>query len=204
MPTISMPSAPPMRFRIANNADIAPLSQVIDAAVQCLRNGEYSPQQGASALEYVFGVDRRLIADGTCYVAEVVTEGCAHLVGCGAWSRRRSQLFGKESELGKSDPEQLLNPAIEPARLHAFYVHPAWTRRGIARELVSMCEAAARDQGFRTLELATTLVGGRMYERCGFIELERVDYELPDGVRLPVVHMLKPLAASRKGQIAGL
>lgn len=203
MSTMPMPSAAAVRFRIANNADIGSLSQLIDAAVQCLRHGEYSPEQGASALEYVFGVDRQLIADGTCYVAEVVTDGCAHLVGCGGWSRRRSRLFGKESERGRNDPEQLLNPAIEPARLHAFYVHPAWTRRGIARELVSMCETAARAQGFRTLELASTLVGGRMYERCGFIELERVNYELPDGVLLPVVHMLKPLAASRKGQIAG-
>lgn len=200
MPTIPEHCAAPLRFRLANNADIGPLSQLIDAAVQGQSHDDYSPEQRASALEYVFGVDRQLVADGTCFVAEAARDRGAQLVGCGAWSRRR-RLFGRDSARWNGDPEQVLNPAIEPARLRAFYVHPAWSRRGIACELVRMCEAAARDQGFRTLELASTLIGGRMYARCGFIELERVDYELPDGVHLPVVHMLKPLAASRKGQV---
>lgn len=204
MPTIPEQSTTPLRFRLADNADIGPLSQLIEAAVQGQSHDDYSPEQRASALEYVFGVDRQLVADGTCYVAEAAHGADAQLVGCGAWSRRRCLLFVKDSSLWSGDPEKILNPAIEPARLRAFYVHPAWSRRGIARELVSMCEAAARDHGFRALELAATLMGGRLYARCGFIELERVDYELPDGVQVPVVHMLKPLVASRKGQIAGL
>lgn len=191
----------PLRFRLANNPDIEPMSQLIAAAVASQGVEDYSAEQRASAVEYVFGVDRQLVADGTCYVAEVAWDGGSQIVGCGAWSRRR-RLFGKDSARWNGDPEQLLNPAIEPARLRAFYVHPAWVRRGIARELVRVCESAARDQGFRTLELAATLMGGRMYARCGFIELERVDYELPDGVLLPVVHMLKPLAERRTGRIA--
>ncbi len=204
MPTPPEQSTAPLRFRLANNADIGPLSQLIDAAVHGQSQDDYSPEQRASALEYVFGVDRQLVADGTCYIAEVALGSDVQLVGCGAWSRRRCRLFGKDSCRWNGEPEKILNPAIEPARLRAFYVHPDWSRRGIARELVRLCEAAAREHGFRTLELAATLMGGRMYARCGFIELERVDYELPDGVRLPVVHMLKALAASRKGQIVGL
>lgn len=204
MPTIPEQSTAPLRFRLASNADIESLSRLIDAALRGQPHDDYSPEQRASALEYVFGVDHQLVTDGTCYVAEVVRGADAQLVGCGAWSRRRSLLFGKDSVRWNGGPEKILNPAIEPARLRAFYVHPDWARRGIARELVGMCETAARNQGFRTLELAATLAGGHMYARCGFMELERVDYELPDGVRLPVVHMLKALAASRKGQIAGL
>lgn len=202
MPTIPAATSAPLRFRLAHVGDIGPLSQLIAAAVEGVGEDCYSAEQRASALEYVFGVDSQLIVDGTCYVAEVARAGAADLVGCGAWSRRR-RMFGKDSTTWNGDPAQVLNPAIEPARLRAFYVHPAWARRGIARELVKLCESAAREQGFRTLELAATLMGGRMYARCGFIELERVDYELPDGVHLPVVRMLKPLAASRTGALAG-
>lgn len=181
-------------YRPAQLADVADLTQLIELSVAAFGDGYYSPEQLTSSLQHVFGVDRQLIADGTYYVAESPPDerGRRQLVGCGGWSKRR-RLFGKDSASWNGDPAELLNPLIEPARIRAFFVHPEWARRGIARGLLELAEQAARAQGFRTFELAATLMGEPMYARCGFIELERIDYELPDGVHLPVVRMLKPL-----------
>ncbi len=194
-----------LHYRLARLADIEELTQLIALSVEALGSDYYSPEQIASSLEYVFGVDRQLIADGTYYVAERVrdAQGTREIIGCGGWSMRR-RLFGKDTASWNGDPAEPLNPEIEPARIRAYFVHPDWARRGIARALFELCEQAARARGFRTFELAATLMGEPMYARCGFIELERIDYELPDGVRLPVVRMLKPLAPAGHSELRSL
>jgi len=185
-----------LHYRLATATDTDHLARLIALSAGELGTNYYSQEQLRSALEYVFGVDGQLIADATYYVAQDVdSDGSSQIVGCGGWSRRR-RLFGKDSTAWNGDPAQLLNPAIEPGRIRAFFVHPRWARQGIARELLNLCESAARTSGFRTLELAATLMGEPLYARCGYIELERVDYELPDGVLLPVVRMLKPLPSA--------
>ncbi len=198
-----------VHYRLARLADIDDLMQLIALSVESIGSRYYSPEQLASSLEYVFGVDRQLIADGTYYVAERVREAQGtkessdprpEIIGCGGWSMRR-RLFGKDSASWNGDPAEPLNPAIEPARIRAFFVHPDWARRGIARALLELSEQAARARGFRTFELAATLMGEPMYARCGFIELERIDYELPDGVHLPVVRMLKPLVPAGHSEL---
>lgn len=217
MPAATPDSASDIRYRLATEGDIPALTRLIELSVETFGLAHYSPEQLASALEYVFGVDRQLIADGTYFVAEspasqpalgalpqLLGSSGLQLVGCGGWSRRR-RLFGKDSATWNGDPAQALNPAIEPARIRAFFVHPNWARRGIARALLQLCEDAARTNGFRTLELAATLMGEAMYTRCGFVELERVNHALPDGVHLPVVRMFKPLAAATQtGTAPGL
>ncbi len=144
--------------------------------------GFYTPAQAESALVHVFGPDTQLIADGTYYVVE--SDGT--LVAAGGWSHRRTHFGGDQMKSG-DDPS--LDPATEPARIRAFFVHPAWARRGLGRLMFQHCRSAAHDAGFRTLTLVATLPGVPLYEALGFVAGERFVVPMADGVELPVVRM---------------
>ena len=175
-----------MKFdlRPATAGDVPALRVLIAASVRGLSAGYYTPQQAESALVHVFGPDTQLIADGTYYVVEA--EGA--LIAAGGWSRRRT-LYGGDQTKSAEDPA--LDPATEPARIRAFFVHPAWARRGLGRALFEHCLRAARAAGFRELTLVATLPGVPLYEALGFVALERFAVPMADGVELPVVRMTR-------------
>ena len=173
-------------LRPAVPGDVEPLSALIRESVLELGGRDYSSEQLASALVHLFGVDTRLIEDGTYYVVE--SDGRA--IACGGWSRRRT-LFGGDQYTDRSDDR--LDPALEPARIRAFFVRSHWARRGIGRLLLEQCERASRSSGFSRLELMATLTGVPFYERGGFRAVERTDLSLPDGVLFPLVRMTRDL-----------
>ena len=166
--------------------DVPALSRLINESVRGLNAGHYSHAQVESALRYVFGVDSQLIADGTYYLIE----SASGPVAGGGWSGRAT-LYGGDQH--KSSPDVLLDPATEPARIRAFFVHPAWARRGLARRLFEACVAAARSAGFRSLELGATLPGVPLYTALGFTAHERMDASMPNGSVLPVIRMSRPI-----------
>jgi GNAT superfamily N-acetyltransferase len=172
--------------RVANLADVAALSQLVAQAVRHLSAGYYTPQQIDSSLRYVFGIDTQLIKDGTYYVAE--SDG--QLVGCGGWSKRNT-LYGGDQTKGVADP--LLDPAREPGRIRAFFVHPQWARRGIGRTLIEICERAALEAGFHVLELASTLPGEPLYRTLGYQATEHFSIAFPDGEQLQLIRMHKTI-----------
>lgn len=134
----------------------------------------------------MFGVDTALIVDGTYFVAEIA----GRLVGCGGWSRRRT-LFGGDRFAGREAEE--LDPRSEPARIRAFFVHPEWSRRGIGKRILERCESDARAHGFRSAEMMATLPGEKLYRALGYAVVERVRYEMDDGVMIELVRMQKEL-----------
>jgi GNAT superfamily N-acetyltransferase len=174
-------------LRLALPDDIPAIHALIQQSVMRLQVGEYTREQREGALGSVFGVDRRLIEDGTYFVI-----ACApgQLAACGGWSRRRT-LFGSDAISGKDDA--WLDPAIDAARIRAFFVHPDWARRGLGSLILEECEAAARAAGFTRLELGATLTGVPLYARHGFKELETVEVPLRNGAQLPIVKMTKIL-----------
>ncbi len=171
-------------IRPALQHDIPTLQRLIPESARALSRGWYSPQQIESAIRYVFGVDSRLIADATYYVADVGGE----IAGCGGWSKRKT-LFGGDQMKDSDDP--LLDPTCDAARIRAFFVHPRWARQGIGRRLIETCEQAARAAGFRRMELAATLPGEPLYAAMGYAAVKRFDHLTPDGTLLPLVHMEK-------------
>lgn len=175
------------KLRQARLADIPALARLIEASVRGLGGRDYSPQQIESSLKYIFGVDTRLIEDGTYFVVE----SDYHLVGAGGWSRRKT-LYGGDQAKGQAE-ENLLDPRRDPAKIRAFYAHPDWARQGIGRQMMSACESAAGLAGFTRLELLATLTGAPLYAACGFDVVERVEVKLPDGVVLPTLKMVKQL-----------
>ena len=86
----------------------------------------------------------------------------------------------------------LLDPAQDAARVRAMYTHPAFVRRGIGRLLLSLCEDAARAEGFTRVELGATRAGEPLYRACGYEPVEAI---LDDrgGVGVPMLRMAKAL-----------
>ena len=173
------------RFRRATLDDRAALERLIAESARGLSREDYTDEQVEAALASVFGVDTDLILDGTYYVVEAEGE----LIGCGGWSRRRT-LFGGDRFAARDSGE--LDPSTEPAKIRAFFVHPAWARRGVGGAILERCERAAREHGFRSVELMATLPGVRLYAARGYEAGERVELET-GGVRIEFVPMRKEL-----------
>lgn len=133
-------------------ADVARLREVIEASVRGLQAGDYSPPQIESALKSVYGVDTKIISDGTYFVAEVTEPNRIAIAGCGGWSKRKT-LFGGDQYAERED--SLLDPARDAAKIRAFFVHPEWARRGIGSLILEACENAARMAGFTRLEMGS-------------------------------------------------
>jgi GNAT superfamily N-acetyltransferase len=171
-----------MELRTAERPDIPALGSLIDLSGRALSVGHYSPEQADAITRHVFGVDTQLIDDGTFFVIEHDDR----IVACGGWSTRRT-LFGGDQ--AKAGPDPLLDPAIEPARIRAFFVHPSMARRGLGRQLMAACTAASKHAGFRALELVATVPGEPLYLASGFTVLERFELQLPGGVAVPVSRM---------------
>lgn len=173
-------------IRKAVPADCAAIEELVACSARALGAQDYSSSQIEGALRGAFGVDTELINDGTYFVAEA--DGM--LVGCGGWSKRKT-LFGGDKHAVRDSGE--LDPASEPAKIRAFFVHPEWSRMGIGKNILAKCESEALMNGFLSLELMATLPGVRLYHACGFKSGERVIHELAPGLEIEFVRMTKSL-----------
>lgn len=173
--------------RTATHEDIDALQALIAVSARGLNREHYTPEQVESILKYVYGVDTQLIRDQTYYA---VQDGKT-IIGCGGWSRRKT-LYGGDQH--KADaPDNLLDPATDAARIRAFFVHPDWARKGIGSILMRTCEQAAKQAGFRKMELMATLTGELLYARFGFEVVEETDVILADGNVMKVRRMTKTI-----------
>jgi len=176
-------------IRLAMAADIPVLRGLIDQSVRVLQRKDYSAEQLDAALGTAYGVDTQLIADGTYYVVEAASAaGEKVLAACGGWSMRKT-LYG--SDHGPYRDNAMLDPARDAAKIRAFFVHPDWTRRGIASLILKTCEDAAYARGFRRFEMGATLTGVPMYAARGYAKGEQIEVPLPNGMSLTVVRMAK-------------
>lgn len=174
-------------IRLATMDDTPVLQDLIRESVRGLSDSYYSPPQIESALLHVFGVDTQLILDGTYFIAEVEEQ----IAGSGGWSKRATLFGGDQSKANRID--SLLDPALEPARIRAFYIHPKWSRRGIGTLILKSCENAAQAAGFRRVELASTLPGIPFYLARGYDKGEEVPIEMPNGQLLSTFRMTRSL-----------
>lgn len=165
--------------------ELAELKALMAASIQKLIGVYLDPARVEASFE-IMGVDTQLIEDETYFVVE--TEG--RIAGCGGWSRRAT-LFGGDHSANRD--ARLLDPATEAARVRAMYTHPDFTRRGVGRLVLSLCEAAAAREGFRSLELVATVAGEPLYLACGFSIIERIDVPTSKAVTVPCARMAKPI-----------
>ena len=173
--------------RLARREDLPALLPLIDAAIGELQKGFLDDAQIRSS-RAIMGIDTQLIDDGTYFVVELDRQ----VVGCGGWSRRAT-LFGGDHSDGRD--AALLDPRRDPAKVRAMYTHPAFTRRGVGRLILSLCESAATAEGFTALELMATLSGQPLYKAAGFVPIEEVEHAA-GGTPVPLVRMRKPISAA--------
>jgi GNAT superfamily N-acetyltransferase len=175
----------PFTHRLARRDDVARLKPLMDASIGELLKPFLTPAQVRASFA-IMGLDTQLIGDGTYFVVE--EDG--QVAGCGGWSRRAT-LFGGDHSAGRD--AALLDPAKDAARVRAMYTHPDFTRRGVGRLVLELCERAAAREGFARVELAATMAGVPLYRACGYVDIEPFESDTPEGVRVPLIRMGKPL-----------
>jgi GNAT superfamily N-acetyltransferase len=183
-----------IHIRPAVPADVPVLRELIEASVRELQAEDYTPAQREAALRTVFGVDSQLVADGTYLVAEATfsklenTASFPTIAGCGGWSKRKT-LYGGDNWSARED--DLLDPCRDAAKIRAFFIHPAWARRGVGTLLLDACEAAARAAGFTRYEMGATLTGVKLFFTRGYVPVKNLDVPVGNGLSIPVIHMEK-------------
>jgi GNAT superfamily N-acetyltransferase len=100
------------------------------------------------------------------------------LYGGDAWSERE---------------DSLLDPARDAAKIRAFFIHPAWARRGVGTLILDACERAAAAAGFTRYEMGATLTGAKLFGAKGYVAVRQIEVPLVDGEVLTVIHMEKRL-----------
>ena len=172
--------------RLATRSDEPRIATLMRSSVLELFPMFYDERQTLSAATYIAHVDRTLIDDGTYFVHEVDEQ----IVACGGWSKRDRLYTG--SDPGDNDA-RLLDPATEPARVRAMFVRGDWTRRGLCRAILTSCERAAHEAGFRTMSLMATLPGVPLHRSFGFTAVAPATVTMPDGMTIDAVEMQRPV-----------
>jgi GNAT superfamily N-acetyltransferase len=173
-----------LTHRLAHRGDLDALKALMDEAISELQKPYLTEDQIVSS-RAIMGLDTQLIDDGTYFIVEADGQ----LAGCGGWSRRAT-LYGGDQTPGRSPA--LLDPATDAARIRAMYTHPDHTRKGVGRLIISLCEEAARSEGFTKMELMSTLSGEPLYRACGYEPYERLADDR-GGEAVPLLRMRKAL-----------
>ncbi|MGJ3647657.1 GNAT family N-acetyltransferase [Sphingomonas sp. GlSt437] len=174
--------------RIATLEDLAALRALMHRAIEQLQDEFLTPEQVAASHK-VMGLDSQLITDGTYFVIEDTDEHAT--AGCGGWSFRKT-LYGGDNSVVERAP-QVLDPATDAAKVRAMYTDPAYSRRGVGKLLLGLCEAAAHAAGFRRVELMATMSGVPLYRAAGYQPVQEVTSAPIEGVTVPLLLMEKIL-----------
>lgn len=176
----------PWTIRPAQLHEMEALNGLIHASARTLSQGDYSPEEIEGLIQYVYGVDSELIQDQTYFVVEKESLP----VACGGCSKRRTLFGGDACETRESG---YLNPSKEAAKIRAFFVHPDFSRQGLAKLLIDHCEKAAKESGFTKMELMSTLPGIKFYQAQGYKGEQKIDYALPNGRVIKFLPMRKTI-----------
>ena len=179
---------PDFSHRIAKPEDLDALREVMRRSIETLQDDFLDPEQVAAS-HMVMGLDAQLVLDGTYFVVE----SGDRIAGCGGWSWR-STLYGGDDSVVAREP-RALDPATEPARIRAMYTDPDFTRQGVGRLVLRLCEDAASDAGFKSATMMATMAGVPLYRACGYAEVEAPITADIDGVEVPLVRMEKRLVS---------
>ena len=172
--------------RIAGLDDLEPLHALMARAIGQNQSDFLTPEQVAVS-DQVMGLDTQLVRDGTYFMIE----SGDRVVGCGGWSFRAT-LFGGDDSVIEREPARL-NPATDAAKIRAMYTDPDFVRRGIGSLILTLGEDAARDAGFKRVELMGTAAGVPLYRSRGYVPSAEPQFSRVGDVEIPLLRMEKSL-----------
>jgi GNAT superfamily N-acetyltransferase len=172
--------------RIAGLDDLQALHALMARAIGQNQSGFLTPEQVAAS-DKVMGLDTQLVRDGTYFMIE----SGDRVAGCGGWSFRAT-LYGGDDSVVKREPEKL-NPATDAAKVRAMYTDPDFVRQGIGSLILSLCEGAASEAGFKRVELMGTAAGVPLYRARGYVASAEQQFARVGDVKIPLLRMEKSL-----------
>jgi len=175
--------------RVATQADVPAILALMRAAI-AKNMKDFLTAAEIEAAQESMGLDTTLLRDGTYFVIEAEADGKPVMVGCGGWGKRKT-LYGGDQTKGRDD--SFADPKTDAARIRAMYTHPGWTRLGIGTLLLELGENAAREAGFKAIELGSTVPGEPLYRARGYKEFDREEHVAANGSKSVVIHMRKAL-----------
>ena len=134
----------PVRAAVLSDAPL--LGRLIAESARGLAGGDYTSAQIEASIGTSWAVDTQLIEDGTYFVVETDQRV---IRGCGGWSRRRT-LFGGDLQTGRDS--SLLDPALDAARIRAFFVASVLGSSRHCSRLARPLRTEARRHGFRAAD----------------------------------------------------
>ncbi len=189
MNKLEKPRTVTLLHRLATSADVPAIIKLMQASIAQNMKPFLSSAEIEAAQE-TMGLDTSLLEDQSYFIIETVHNNEKHIVGCGGWGKRKT-LYGSDETVGRDD--RFSDPAVEPARIRAMYTHPDWTRCGVGTLLLELGEKAARDAGFKSIELGATLSGEPLYLARGYIESNRQTQIAENGSENIIITMIKAL-----------
>jgi GNAT superfamily N-acetyltransferase len=128
---------------------------------------------------------------GSTYTQEQIDEWVGFLTVERYAAAMKSLEFVVGEEGGKVQGFCILN--LQTGELHAIYLAPTASGRGLGRQLMNWAETMARDHGWKELVLQSTLNAVSFYEKCGFQIEGTTNQPLPSGMPRACVKMRKAL-----------
>lgn len=172
--------------RVATIDDLAALHLLMARSIAQLQSEFLTPEQVAAS-DKVMGLDTQLVRDETYFMIESGNR----IAGCGGWSFRAT-LYGGDNSVVAREPARL-DPATDAAKVRAMYTDPDFTRQGIGSRILALCEEAARQAGFKRVELMGTAAGVPLYRAQGYVASEAREYARVGDVEIPLLRMEKHL-----------
>ena len=178
-----------MKERLARPEDEPAIVELMCASIAENMKSFLSSVEIEAAQESM-GLDRTLLEDQTYFVIETQHNGETIMVGCGGWGKRKT-LYGGDRTAGRDD--RFSDPTVEAARIRAMYTHPDWVRHGIGTFILELSERAAREAGFTTIELGSTVPGEPLYLARGYVVISRETLVAVNGADNVIIKMAKTL-----------
>ncbi|NKB38395.1 MAG: GNAT family N-acetyltransferase [Gammaproteobacteria bacterium] len=178
-----------LSHRLATRDDQPAIIKLMHAAISQNMKPFLSSAEIEAAQE-TMGLDTSLLEDQSYFIVETEHKNNIIMVGCGGWGKRKT-LYGSDETIGRDD--RFSDPTVDPARIRAMYTHPDWIRCGVGTLLLDLGEKAARDAGFKSIELGATLSGEPLYLARGYIESNRETQIAANGSENIIITMLKRL-----------
>jgi len=176
----------PKVIRLAETADTNAIKQLIEVSARKLGGQFYKKTTIEQALKGAFGVDSQLIQDRTYYVVLKQNQ----FIACGGWSFRKT-LFGSDTNNLRNPAK--LNPETEAAKIRAFFIHPDYSRQGLGKKLLNICESAAKNHGFKQCQLMATLSGIDFYRKNAYFGDKYIEHSMNKSDKITFLPMQKNL-----------